>query len=91
MREDYSGFVKAWLSAFLASAIGATLGLVLTGISKVTQWLTAAGRFLFGEIQHVMNSMWARGLNFFSITGIAFTFVDFAFMATYLSLYLSSI
>jgi len=64
---------------------------IVSGIGKVAQWLTAVGRLLLGKIQSIMHSMWARGLNFFNITGIAFTFIDFAFMVMYLSLYLSSI
>jgi hypothetical protein len=39
----------------------------------------------------VMNSFWARGLNFFHITGIAFALIDFAFMVFYLSMYLALI
>jgi hypothetical protein len=74
----------AWLAAFISSAIGGTFGLFEAKLYNLIQFLTAAGRRLLGEISHIMNSFWARGLNFFEITGIAFSLIDFAFMAFYL-------
>jgi len=71
----------AWLAAFLSSAFGGTLGLLKEGLNKVVGFITAAGRRLLGEISHIMNSFWARTLDFFNITGIAFALVDFAFSA----------
>ena len=78
---------KSWLGSFLSSAIGAFTDLLLQGLSDVWQWLTALSRRILGEISHVLNSMWARGLDFFDITGIAFAFIDFALMIIYLNLY----
>jgi hypothetical protein len=74
----------AWLTAFMASAIGGTLGLFKAGLDTLVNWLTAAGRRLMQEISHFMNSCWARGLDFLDITGIAFSIIDFAFAALYL-------
>jgi hypothetical protein len=82
---------KAWLGAFLSSAIGCFMDLILQGLEGVWQWLTAISRRILDEISHTLNSMWARGLNFFDITGIAFTFMDFALMVTYLALYKQSV
>jgi hypothetical protein len=74
----------AWLAAFLASAISGTFGLFETKLYSFLQFLYAAGRRLLGEISNIMNSFWARGLNFFEITGIAFSLIDFSFMVWYL-------
>jgi hypothetical protein len=82
---------KAWLAAFLSSAIGSFMDLMLQGLKDVWQWLTAISRRILDEISHTLNSMWARGLNFFDITGIAFTFIDFALMIGYLTLYIQSV
>jgi hypothetical protein len=82
---------KAWLAAFLSSAIGSFMDLLLQGLNNVWQWLTAVSRYIVGEISHTLNSMWARGLDFFDITGIAFTFTDFALMIGYISLYKASV
>jgi hypothetical protein len=79
---------KSWLGAFLGSAISATMGLVLKA-SAVLKGLTSVARLALLKIQHVMNSLWAMRLNFFDITGIAFVFLGFAFMALYLGLYLA--
>jgi hypothetical protein len=81
---------KAWLGAFVSSAISAFMDLLLQGLGDVWQWLTTVSRHILGEVSHILNSMWARGLNFFDITGIAFAFIDFALMITYLSLYKTS-
>jgi uncharacterized membrane protein YeaQ/YmgE (transglycosylase-associated protein family) len=81
---------KAWLTAFLSTAIGAFLNLIFQGFNSVWQWLTAVSRYILGEISYTLNSMWARGLEFFDITGIAFTFFDFGLMILYLFLYTTS-
>jgi hypothetical protein len=57
----------------------------------VMGFLTATSRRVLGKISHVMNSFWARGLNFFDITGIAFSLIDFALMLFYLTQYLAAI
>ena len=67
------------------------MDLILQGLEDVWQWLTAISRRILDEISHTLNSMWARGLNFFDITGIAFTFIDFALMVGYLALYIQSV
>jgi hypothetical protein len=82
---------KAWLVAFLSSAIGSFMDLILQGLNAAWQWLTAVSRYILGEITCTLNSMWARGLDFFDITGVAFTFIDFALMIGYLSLYETSV
>lgn len=73
-----------WLAGFIASAISGTFGLLEAKLHSLVQFLTAAGRRMLQEIHHIMNSFWARGLDFFEITGIAFALIDFAFMALYL-------
>jgi hypothetical protein len=70
----------AWLVGFISSAVGGTFGAFRDGLEKLKGFLTAASRRLQREISHIMNSCWARGLNFFDITGIAFALIDFAFM-----------
>jgi hypothetical protein len=85
------GKPEAWLGAFITSAFSGTCGAVLAGISSVSGVLTSASRLVLGKIQSVMHSLWAKGLSFFDITGVAFALVDFAFMVFYLSMYLASI
>jgi hypothetical protein len=85
------GSPKAWLIAFISSAITGTGGLVLSGINSVSGVLTSVARFVFNKINFAMHSLWAKGLNFFDITGVAFALIDFAFMILYLSMYLASI
>ena len=75
------------MTAFLSTAFGAFMDLILQGLNDVGQWLTAISRSIVGEIGSTLNSMWARGLDFFDITGIAFDFIDFALMIGYLKLY----
>jgi len=82
--RDSSNDPYAWLAAFIASAAGGTYGLLKAGLDKVANWFTAAGRRLMREIDHIMNSLWARGLDFFDITGIAFSIIDFGFATWYL-------
>ena len=82
--RDSSNDPYAWLAAFIASAAGGTYGLLKAGLDKVVNWFTAAGRRLMQEIDYIMNSLWARGLNFFDITGIAFSLIDFGFAVWYL-------
>jgi hypothetical protein len=82
--------LKAWLAAFFSTAIGAFLNLMFQGLNDVCQWLTAVSRYIMGQISYTLNSMWARGLDFFDITGIAFAFIDFGLMILYLFLYTTS-
>jgi hypothetical protein len=74
----------AWLAAFVASAISGTFGLFAAKLHSLAQFLTATGRRMRMEINHIMNSFWARRLDFFDITGIAFALIDFAFIVWYL-------
>lgn len=78
--------LKAWLAAFVSTSFGAFIDLIVDGLN-VLPWLTAVGRRVLGVISHTLNSMWARGLNFFDITGVLLTFVDFGLMILYLKLY----
>lgn len=89
--QTSGGNPKAWLAAFITSAFSGTCGLVIGGINSVSGVLTSTSRLIIGKIQSVMHSLWAKGLNFFNITGIAFALIDFAFMVLYLSMYLASI
>jgi hypothetical protein len=82
---------NAWLAAFITSAFSGTCGLVISGINSVSEVLTSTSRLVLGKIQSVMHSLWAKGLSFFDITGVAFALIDFAFMVFYLSMYLASI
>jgi hypothetical protein len=81
---------KTWLVAFISSAIGCFLD-SMVGIFDTLQSLTAIARRIIGVITHTLNSMWARGLNFFDITGVAFNFIDFALMVGYLVLYKAAV
>jgi hypothetical protein len=85
------GKPEAWLGAFITSAISGTGGLVLSGIRSVSGFLTSVGRCLLGKISSISHSLWPKGINLFDITGLAFAFIDFAFMAFYLSMFLSTI
>jgi len=78
--------LKTWLVAFVSTAIGCFLDL-MTGIFDTLSFLTAVTRQIIGAVTHTLNSMWARSLDFFDITGIIFTFIDFALMVGYLILY----
>jgi len=78
--------LKTWLMAFLSSALACFLDLMVDVLDTL-QFLTAVGRRVVGAISHTLNSMWARGLNFFDITGVIFTFIDFALMIGYLIMY----
>ncbi|RLC79248.1 MAG: hypothetical protein DRJ03_23830 [Chloroflexi bacterium] len=89
--EESSNNPFAWLVGFITSAISGTFGAFKDGLDKLADFLTAAARRLLGEISHIMNSFWARGLNFFDITGIAFSLIDFAFMILYLIQFLNVI
>lgn len=81
-----------WLDAFLMTLFLTTAGMALTGlIESVGACLTSVARLVLGRIDHVMNSFWGSGLDFFDITGVAFLFIDFAFMITYLGLYINSL
>jgi hypothetical protein len=88
--EASGGNSKAWLLASIASAIGGTAGLVLSGLSSVGSFLTSVGRLILGKIQSVWYSCVAKGLGFFTIVGFAFALMDFAFAAFYLGMYISS-
>lgn len=81
---------KTWLIAFLSSAIACFLDSAIDFL-KTLSFLTAIGRRITGAISHTLNSMWARGLNFFDITGVAFNFIDYAIMICYLRLYKGSL
>jgi hypothetical protein len=86
-----NGNPKAWLIAFINSAITGTAGLALSGINSVSVFLTSVSRFILGKISSVWHSLIAKALSFFTITGIAFALIDFAFMVFYLSMYFASI
>ena len=80
---------KTWLVCFISSAIACFMDLI-TKFLDVVSFLTAIGRKIVNAITHTLNSMWARGLNFFDITGILFNFIDYAIMVYYLQLYKAS-
>jgi len=81
-----------WLSAFFLIAAVTMAGCFITNlIESVGPWLTSIARFALGKIDHVMQSMWAKGLGFLDITGVAFLFADLAFMVSYLALYKASL
>ena len=80
---------NAWLAAFVVSAISGTFGLFEAGLRELAGLLTAVGRQILGKITSIMNSFWARGLDFLDITGIAFSLIDFACMVFYLTQYIN--
>jgi hypothetical protein len=82
---------NAWLAASIASTISGTFGLFESKLKGLIDFLTAVSRQVRGKISHIMNSFWARGLNFFNITVIAFSLIDFALTVFYLTQYLAVI
>ncbi|MEM2995425.1 MAG: hypothetical protein QXI91_05370 [Candidatus Bathyarchaeia archaeon] len=81
----------AWLAAFITSAFSGTSGAILAGIEAISGILTSTAKLLLSKISSILNSLWAKGLNFFDITGAVFALIDFSFMAYYISMYLNSL
>jgi hypothetical protein len=90
-----AGSPKAWLLAFISTLIGVSGGLALGGLLNMGSFLTAVSRkivsMIAGKTYTLVAGMRGFGLNFFDITGLAMAFIDFAFMAFHISMYLKAI
>jgi hypothetical protein len=81
------GTQASYLAAFLVDAFSCFLSFLIDGLNNVVQLLTAAYQWITGAITCALNSAWARGLDFFNITQVAFNFVDFGLMIYDLTMY----
>jgi len=80
---------NGWLVAFVVTLIGVGGTLALEGLLKAGKFLTSTARWILGKVSWVA-SLHGFGLNFFDITALAFTLIDFVNMIVCLSVLLGS-